>query len=103
MTGEELTRNRVQIINEKRFGDLSEVLTPTVVTHYGQQDIHGVEQLAGALEGFSAFTDLTTSIEALVVDGDRIGVRYLTRGTHTDAFLGVEPTGRRVAFGGASM
>ncbi len=25
MTGEELTRKRVQIINEKRFGDLSEV------------------------------------------------------------------------------
>jgi steroid delta-isomerase-like uncharacterized protein len=104
MTGEELSRKRVQIVNEKRFSDLSEVLAPNGVTHYGSQDLHGVAELAGAFAGFAAaFSDMRTSIEALVVDGDRIGVRYMSRGTHSGEFMGVAPTGRTVAFGGAGI
>jgi steroid delta-isomerase-like uncharacterized protein len=104
MTGEQLSRKRVQIVNEKRFDDLSEVIAGDAVTHYGSQDLHGPAELAGAFAGFAAaFSDMHTSIEALVVDGGRVGVRYMSRGTHSGEFMGIAPTGRTVAFGGAGI
>jgi predicted ester cyclase len=103
VTGEELSRGRVQIINEKRFDQLSELLSRDVVTHYGMQELHGIDELAGALERYAAFPDIRVSIEALVVDGDEVGVRYMSRGTHSGTFMGIAPTGRTVAFGGASI
>lgn len=67
------------------------------------QDLHRVEELAGALEGFVAFPDLQTSIEAILTNGDRVGVRCRSRRTHTGDFMGIEATGRSVAFGGAGI
>jgi predicted ester cyclase len=42
------------------------------------------------------FTDLTVSIEDVVVSGDLVAVRSVSRGTHTGELLGVPGTGRPV-------
>jgi predicted ester cyclase len=42
------------------------------------------------------FTDLTVSIEDVVVSGDLVAVRSVSRGTHTGELLGVPGTGRQV-------
>ena len=44
----------------------------------------------------SVFTDLTVSIEDIVVSGDLVAVRSVSRGTHTGELLGVPGTGRPV-------
>lgn len=48
----------------------------------------------------AAFPDLAISIEDLIVDGDKVAVRWTVEATHRGGGLGVAPTGRRVAFRG---
>jgi steroid delta-isomerase-like uncharacterized protein len=44
----------------------------------------------------SVFTELTITIEDVVVSGDLVAVRSVSRGVHTGELLGVPGTGRRV-------
>ena len=45
----------------------------------------------------AAFPDAQATLEDIVAEGDRVAYRLTIRGTHRGAFLGVAPTGRRVA------
>lgn len=51
----------------------------------------------------SAFPDLVTHLEEVLVDGDRAAVRWRSVGTHEHSFLGVPPTGRSVEVSGATF
>ena len=51
----------------------------------------------------AAFPDLALTVEDLVAAGDRVAARWTLRGTHRGAFLGLPPTGRRVAAGGLEL
>jgi steroid delta-isomerase-like uncharacterized protein len=51
----------------------------------------------------AAFPDLVTTIDDVVVEGDRAAVRWHTVGTHQQGFLGVPPTHRRVEVSGATF
>ena len=50
-----------------------------------------------------AFPDLVTTIDEVVVEGDRAAVRWHTIGRHDGSFLGVPPTHRQVEVGGATF
>lgn len=50
-----------------------------------------------------AFPDLVTTIDEVVVEGDRAAVRWHTTGRHDGPFLGVPPTHRQVEVGGATF
>ena len=43
-----------------------------------------------------AMPDYTVTHEDLIVGGDRVAVRNTVSGTHQGAFMGLEPTGRRI-------
>ena len=45
----------------------------------------------------AAFPDLTWEIENVVVEGERVVTWAMARGTHKGNWLGIAPTGRRVA------
>lgn len=55
------------------------------------------------LDTRQAFPDLTTTVEELVEEGDRMAIRWYSTGTHTNTFLDVPPTGRRVEVSGVSF
>jgi predicted ester cyclase len=70
--------------------------------------------LQGRLEGrrriaesydywFTAFPDLTYSLRDLLIDGHRIAQFFSIRGTQAAPFCGVQPTGRRIDFGGVCL
>jgi predicted ester cyclase len=44
----------------------------------------------------SAFSNLETTIEDLIAEGDKVVARVRMKGTHTGDFWGVPPTGRWV-------
>ncbi|AJE38738.1 ester cyclase [Streptomyces nodosus] len=58
---------------------------------------------AAILSTRAAFPDLTTTIDDIVVEGDRAAVRWHSSGTHVNSFLGVPPTKRRVEVSGATF
>src|SRR3712207_1157319 len=47
-----------------------------------------------------AFPDLVIAVEGFVAEGDCVAARWTLRGTHHGPFLGLSPTGRRVAVAG---
>jgi steroid delta-isomerase-like uncharacterized protein len=48
----------------------------------------------------SAFPDWHSTVEEMLVDGDRVVERWTARGTHRGEFQGIPPTGKRVAVPG---
>ncbi len=48
----------------------------------------------------AAFPDSHHTVEDLIAEGDEVVTRFTWRGTHRGEFLGVAPTGRRVAVAG---
>jgi predicted ester cyclase len=80
--------------NEHRFDDLGEFVSQQVS---GSGPVDG---LAGYIDGVkavcTAFPDYHWELQQLVVEEDRIAARLIGQGTHTGAFSGIAPTGRKV-------
>ena len=51
----------------------------------------------------AAFPDLVTTIDEILLDGDRAAIRWHSSGTHEGSLLGVPSTGRRVDVSGATF
>lgn len=51
----------------------------------------------------SAFPDLVTTIDEIVIEGDRVAIRWHSTGTHEHSFLGVPATKRSVSVSGATF
>jgi serine/threonine protein kinase len=87
-------------VNTKNFSVRDEVLAGNFIAHFpGHAPLHGIDafrQFTSAF--FTAFPDLTTTIEDLIAEGDKVAVRQTWRGTHTSEFLHIPPTGKQVTF-----
>lgn len=76
------------------------VLAPDWVDHpLGPGQAAGRDGFKPTVQAYrAALHDLAVTIDDVVADGDKVAIRTTFRGTHAGAFLGVTPTGRRVAF-----
>ena len=87
-------------VSEGAYGVFDEVLDPDVVPHtpFGG-DPRGVQWIKDmvALER-RAFPDLRLMELSSVAEGDRVAAHLRVTATHRGPFLGIEPTGRAVAF-----
>ncbi len=45
----------------------------------------------------TSFSDVEITLEDLIAEGDKVVTQMIFRGTHTGEFLGIQPTGKRVA------
>jgi predicted ester cyclase len=83
-----------ECINPGRLDLLPELVSSDFVNPHGER---GPAGFATALAGLRAgFPDIKITIEDLVAEGDRVTVRSSWAGTHTAAFRGIPPTGKRV-------
>ncbi|PWJ54328.1 conserved hypothetical protein, steroid delta-isomerase-related [Quadrisphaera granulorum] len=82
-----------------------ELLAPTYRRLTGPQDdgldLDGYKATVTATR--TAFPDFTTTVDDVVVSGDRAAIRWRSSGTHAHSFLGVPPTHRRVEVSGATF
>ena len=98
MTRDELmnvARRWVNAVNDVDLDDLRALLGPGFVQH--TPGLPPGPATAVWMQGLvrQAFPDLTVEIDWMMVDGDRVAYRAISRGTHRGLFLGHAPTGRR--------
>jgi len=60
----------------------------------------GVERFVSQF--FPSFPDLQHIAEEMIVDDDRIAVRFSAQGTHTGAWMNFAPTGRSIHYTGVT-
>jgi predicted ester cyclase len=76
---------------------LSRWLHPDLEFHGGSLGEYGFDVFQKNLGKFwAAFPDLTSSIEDLAVNDDRVWVRLKVRATHEGPFAGMEASGKQV-------
>lgn len=51
----------------------------------------------------ASFPDGHLTIEEMVVEGDRVFMRFTFRGTHLGEFLGLAPTGKKIEYAGINL
>jgi steroid delta-isomerase-like uncharacterized protein len=61
----------------------------------------GIKQFARAYR--TACPDLQCTIEEVVAEGDKVALRWVSRGTHKGDLMGIGPTGKKVTFRGIQM
>src|SRR5579859_8126391 len=55
----------------------------------------GYLAIIGMMRG--GFPDIQWMLEDMVVEGDKVAARFTMRGTHQGNFMGVPPTGKKIA------
>lgn len=83
---------------------LDDVLSPDYRRMGSTGDVQDLTQFkASIIATRSAFPDLNTVVDDLVVEGDRAAIRWHSTGNHQHSFLGVPATKREVAVSGATF
>ena len=95
-----------EVFNKQDQNTAVEIISPSFVTHHpaypeGIHGIEGVNQFLSLIHG--GFPDLQYSVEDMIAEGDKVAVRWTFHGTHKGAFMGVPPSGRKVAVTGIDI
>src|SRR3977135_3027018 len=86
-------------LNRHDLDGFCEVMTPDCVDHGDPGGTVGRSAMRQHIGAFlSAFPDLHTSLDQGIVDsdGETVGSRTTTTGTHTGELMGIPPTGRQI-------
>jgi len=85
------------------------VIDESHVTDYvfhggGGEEIHGLKDYKQFMsEFYSAFPDSHVTIDDMVVEGDKVAIRWTWTGTHKGEIGGVPPTGEKVTIWGVNI
>jgi steroid delta-isomerase-like uncharacterized protein len=83
---------------------LDALLSPAYLRHGTDPNPETLDAFKAAIVSTrAAFPDLHTTIDDIVIEGDRAAIRWHSSGTHENSFLGVPPTKRRVDISGATF
>ena len=79
---------------------LDETCSIDYVYHSGSAgDIQGLKNVKQYFGGIlSAFPDMHTTLDDVIVEGDKVAMRYTTTSTHKGSFMGIPPTNKKVTF-----
>jgi len=85
-----------EVINQRNLDALPDIYATDYAYHgQGGLELRGLQQLRGFAAAILAGSDDRHAVvERQVVEGNRVVTQFTSRGTHTGAFQGIEPTGR---------
>lgn len=78
-----------------------EIIAEDFVAHvpYRRNPVRGRERFEAYLNTLrSSFSDFQCDIDEVIDDGMHVAIKWTWRGTHIGPFLGIAPTGRKIAF-----
>jgi len=105
----DIRRGLIEKVWEAAWGQgdvdaLDTLLSPAYLRHGGDPHPQGLDALKAAIVSTrAAFPDLVTTVDDIVIEGDRAAIRWHSSGTQTNPFLGVPPTRRYVEVSGATF
>ncbi len=93
-----------ELSTQKDVVKLFELYDPGYIEHLRDVD-QSLDQLkAGIPVFFSAFPDLTFTVEDMVAEGDKVAYRVTITGTHTGGpYMGVAPSGKKIEMRNTSI
>lgn len=87
-----------EVWNKGNMAKIDEYLSPDFVYHtipFGlPSSLEGYKQHHNML--WAAHSNIHTSIEDMIAEGDKVVMRFRWVGTHTGEFLGIPPTGKQI-------
>lgn len=101
-----------EVWNNRNLDYLDEVYSPDFVLHALWQntsagsaiEAKGVEPAKQVIGGwFEGFPDLSVTVDDQVAEGDFVGSRHTSTGTHTNSFQGMPPTGNQATITGMTI
>jgi steroid delta-isomerase-like uncharacterized protein len=101
-----LARRSWELTNQHNPDALEEVYAAALVRHQpGGQDAQGLEEAKQFYSTYlSAFPDLSFTVEDEIAEGDKVVIRWTSRGTHQGEIEGWgHPTGRQFEFEGITI
>ena len=91
-------------------GDVTKILaimdkyyTPKAVYHLTIGDWNSEETKQFTAASYKNVSDLNTTIEDMVAEGDKVVIRVTIRGTHNGEFMGIAPTGKKFTQAGTNI
>ena len=71
------------VFNQRNLDALDVFYAADAVWHQPDQDLQGVEEVKQWLaRPFEAFPDLNVTVDDVIAEGDKVVIRYTSRGTH---------------------
>jgi steroid delta-isomerase-like uncharacterized protein len=94
-----------EVMNTGNLSVLDEIAHPDVIDHTVPPGMPaGREGVKAAIAMYrTAFPDMHSVLEDMIVDGDRVATRYTLTGTHQGEFMGIPATGKRVSVSGIDI
>jgi steroid delta-isomerase-like uncharacterized protein len=72
--------------------------------HLPMMDVHGPEEFRKLVRAYrSAYPDVHLTVEDIFGVGDKMAVRWTSRGTHLGEMMGVPPSGNKIEIMGISL
>ncbi|KAA0092653.1 DUF4440 domain-containing protein [Mycolicibacterium sp. P1-18] len=109
MSDHDTRRDRIRTAWEAAWdrGDvdaLDDVLDADYRRHGSAGAVQALDEFKASIVATrSAFPDLLTVVDDIVVEGDRAAIRWHSKGSHAHSFLGVPATKREVEVSGATF
>jgi steroid delta-isomerase-like uncharacterized protein len=87
-----------EVFNKKNLAAIDEFIAPNHVDHtlpaFLPTTPEGTKRAIGMY--LKAFPDLHLTVEDMIAEGDKVVIRFTSRGTQQRAFMGIPPTGKQV-------
>ena len=95
---EALVRQVLELIDARELDAAFELYAEDYIYHGpGGQELRGRDGIRGLWTVFLAgFPDLTSSVDDMISQGDKLVLRWTIQGTHTGEFLGVPASNRKM-------
>jgi predicted ester cyclase len=91
-----LVRHVVELWNRRDLEAFFEVLAPEYVEHLPTGDVSLAHLKKYASSFFTAFPDISITINDMVAEGDKVAVLVNWKATHKGKYMGIVATGKKI-------
>lgn len=99
-----VSRIWVEIWNQGALPVSDEVFAPDYIGHLPLMDVNGPDEFKQLVSTYrNAYPDVHVSVEDVFATGDRVAVRWVSRGTHLGDIMGIPASGNKIEIMGLSL